>query len=52
MGDETIENLVETAGMFLLELKQFQSSRSMSIAITKMEEVLHRLKDVKNEKVE
>lgn len=52
MGEDTIEDLIEKAGYFLLGLKQFQSSRSMSIAITKMEEVLHRLEDVKNEKVE
>lgn len=52
MNTDTIESLLEAAAVLLEGFKQFTSSRSMSIAITKMEEVLHRLEDVKKEKVE
>lgn len=52
MGETTLEELRDKASAYLLDLKQFPSSRYISIAITKMEEVLHRLEDELNSKVE
>lgn len=45
MGETTAAELLKEGAIFLDSLRAFISSREVSIAITKMEEVLHRLED-------